>query len=160
MTLDQWLIRTADNWIAGPYTKEQVCEMIQDKKLSLKDEICPGNGYWFYLSEQAEVRKHLDIEMTAEVSRPDEEITQNGLEAGEATDPAMPRQPESGSIMRTRKRKAGAATHTAHPFGQASISPQLPASSEDLLSWKGLIWVGAGIGIVVAIFVMAHFLAT
>ncbi len=60
--MDQWLIRTAQNWIAGPYTCEQIRQMISENKLTLQDEVCVANGYWFSIHERDEVFKYLKIE--------------------------------------------------------------------------------------------------
>ncbi|MBI2711397.1 MAG: hypothetical protein HYX41_00850 [Bdellovibrio sp.] len=62
-TSDQWLIRTADNWLAGPYLKDQVRKMVLEGKLTLQDEICPANGYWIFLHEYSEVQSALGVQV-------------------------------------------------------------------------------------------------
>jgi hypothetical protein len=93
--MDQWLIRTAQNWIAGPYTKEQVCKMIMDRQLGHEDEVCSANGYWIYLNEPSEVREQLGIDLPSKVSDRDD-ITQTSIveekeqeEEEDATDPEI-----------------------------------------------------------------------
>jgi hypothetical protein len=61
--MQQWLIRTADNWISGPYTLDQVSQMILGGKLGPEDEVCTANGYWFYLHESTELKTQLGIEL-------------------------------------------------------------------------------------------------
>lgn len=47
-----WLIRTSQNQILGPVSKEKIVEFIKKGALGLTDEISSGNGYWFYLKEK------------------------------------------------------------------------------------------------------------
>ncbi len=46
-----WLIRTQSKQILGPVSREKIVELIDKKMLQDDDEICSGNGYWFYLKE-------------------------------------------------------------------------------------------------------------
>lgn len=55
----KWLIRTNNNQIFGPVTKEKILEFYRDKTLTLEDEVCSGNGYWFYLREEELIQKYL-----------------------------------------------------------------------------------------------------
>jgi hypothetical protein len=47
-----WLIRTRDGQISGPHSKEKVKELIESGRFNEDDEICSGNGFWFYLYEK------------------------------------------------------------------------------------------------------------
>lgn len=89
--MNQWLIRTTDNWIAGPYTKEQIKEMILSGKLSPQDEICAANHYWISIHERDEIKLQLGIEPPPALSPDDEEITENNtfLSDDEPTDPQI-----------------------------------------------------------------------
>lgn len=79
--MDQWLVRTAQNWIAGPYTRTQVCDLVKQGKLSIQDEVCPANGYWFYLHEREEVLSQLGIEVPRQKkARADDEVTETQTE--------------------------------------------------------------------------------
>lgn len=60
--MDEWLIRTAKNKIAGPCTRDRIRELIVQKQLQPIDEVCPGNGYWFSLNEVNEVQEKLGLE--------------------------------------------------------------------------------------------------
>jgi hypothetical protein len=88
--LDQWLVRTADNWIAGPYPVDQICQMIQEGKLTLQDEICLANQYWVYLHEREEVKQFLGIEVPKAHRGVDDEVTETEtvMEDG-PTDPGI-----------------------------------------------------------------------
>lgn len=56
---EQWLVRTADNRISGPFAKDQLRELLQAGKLGLRDEVCPENGHWIFLHEKEEVARQL-----------------------------------------------------------------------------------------------------
>jgi len=55
-----WLIRTGQNQILGPVTKDKVKELINSGSLDLEDEVCSGNGYWFKIKEDDLVDKYLN----------------------------------------------------------------------------------------------------
>jgi hypothetical protein len=46
-----WLIRTKSNHILGPVSKEKVIELYNNGSIKQDDEICSGNGYWFFVRE-------------------------------------------------------------------------------------------------------------
>lgn len=54
-----WLIRTKSNHILGPVSKEKVLELYHNGSIRQEDEICSGNGYWFYLREKEQVDRYL-----------------------------------------------------------------------------------------------------
>ncbi len=54
-----WLIRTKSNHILGPVSKEKVQELYQNGSIKPDDEICSGNGYWFFIRESELVEKYL-----------------------------------------------------------------------------------------------------
>lgn len=54
-----WLIRTKNNHILGPLSKEKVRELYYSNSIKEEDEICSGNGYWFYIKEKSLVEKYL-----------------------------------------------------------------------------------------------------
>ena len=54
-----WLIRTKSNHILGPVSKEKVLELYQNGSIKQDDEICSGNGYWFFIRENSLVEKYL-----------------------------------------------------------------------------------------------------
>lgn len=93
--MEQWLIRTAQNFVAGPYTRDQVCQLVRDSQLSLQDEVCPANGYWFFLHETAEVKKFLGIQVRRAVGENGEEITETQTET---TDPLHGAADDEGSV--------------------------------------------------------------
>lgn len=76
---EQWLVRTAENVIAGPFSKDQIVDLIREQGLTDRDEICQANDYWFFLSERELVLDRLGIEPPApsrNLQDPDEEETQ------------------------------------------------------------------------------------
>ena len=55
----KWLIRTQHNKIVGPLTKEKIVELVEGEKLNPNDELCSGNGYWFWFKEKDLVDKFI-----------------------------------------------------------------------------------------------------
>lgn len=54
-----WLIRTKSNHILGPISKEKVQELYRNSSIKADDEICSGNGFWFFIREEEMVTKFL-----------------------------------------------------------------------------------------------------
>ena len=54
-----WLIRTKSNHILGPVSKEKVQELYKNGSIKADDEVCSGNGYWFFIREDDLVAKYL-----------------------------------------------------------------------------------------------------
>lgn len=47
-----WLVRTHRNHILGPMGKDKILDMIEKGQLIGEDELCSGNGHWFYIREK------------------------------------------------------------------------------------------------------------
>ena len=54
-----WLIRTKSNHILGPVSKDKVLELYHNGTVKPDDEICSGNGFWFYIREDDMVAHYL-----------------------------------------------------------------------------------------------------
>jgi hypothetical protein len=54
-----WLIRTKNNHILGPVSKDKVKDLIAKGSIKGDDEICSGNGYWLYIRETELVSKYV-----------------------------------------------------------------------------------------------------
>ena len=54
-----WLIRTKSNHILGPVSKEKVHELYKNGSIKGDDEVCSGNGYWFFIREDDLVARYL-----------------------------------------------------------------------------------------------------
>lgn len=54
-----WLIRTKSNHILGPVSKDKVLELYKNGSIKQDDEICSGNGYWFFIRESELVDQYL-----------------------------------------------------------------------------------------------------
>jgi acyl-CoA synthetase (NDP forming) len=90
--MDQWLVRTAKNQLAGPFSREQVRVLIKEGRLSLQDEVCQASGYWIYLHEREEVSAALgaDVPETLVASSGEEStVTGTDTEVVEKTDPEL-----------------------------------------------------------------------
>src|SRR3954471_13137598 len=70
--VDQWLVRTAQNLIMGPYKKEDVLNLIREGSLTLQDEVCQANHFWFYLHEHEELKRQLGLEMPHQLPADDD----------------------------------------------------------------------------------------
>ncbi len=79
LNIDRWLVRSADNVIAGPYTKEEIRALSETRGLMADDELCPAGGYWFYVHDVEEGRRFCDFPLKPAFSTPidvQEEITE------------------------------------------------------------------------------------
>ena len=131
--MDQWLVRTSENWIAGPYPKDQICEMIRSGKLKAQDEVCSGSGYWIYLSETDLLKQFLGVELPKVKlhSSTEEEITEAGLPKGVldldevSTDPHLQIQRSSAGELLS----VGASS--------ASISEKVRNRESSQVEWNG-----------------------
>lgn len=54
-----WLIRTKQNKILGPVSKEKIIELVNSGSLTDDDELCSGNGYWFWVKEKELLEKYV-----------------------------------------------------------------------------------------------------
>lgn len=57
--MKNWLIRTSNKYIFGPLSKSKVIELYENGSIQEDDEICSGNGFWFYIKEKEMVQKYL-----------------------------------------------------------------------------------------------------
>lgn len=53
------MIRTKSNHIFGPISKKKTLELYQNGSIKAEDEICTGNGFWFFLKEKDMVNRYL-----------------------------------------------------------------------------------------------------
>jgi hypothetical protein len=54
-----WLIRTKNNHILGPVSKQKVRELLEKGSIKADDELTSGNGYWFFVREKELVDKYV-----------------------------------------------------------------------------------------------------
>lgn len=57
--MKNWLIRTKNNFILGPVSRDKLLEIVNSGTLSEEDELCSGNGYWFFYREKDLLKKYL-----------------------------------------------------------------------------------------------------
>lgn len=57
--IKNWLIRTKSNHILGPVSKEKIIELYQNGSIRPEDEVCSGNGYWFFMREKELVESYI-----------------------------------------------------------------------------------------------------
>ncbi len=54
-----WLIRTQNCNILGPVSRQKVQELIENNAVENRDELCSGNGFWFFVYEQNLVQEYI-----------------------------------------------------------------------------------------------------
>ena len=54
-----WLIRTRQKQILGPIGRDKLLELLSKNLLAQDDEICSGNGHWFYVKEKLLMEKYI-----------------------------------------------------------------------------------------------------
>jgi hypothetical protein len=166
MSDDQWLIRTVENRILGPYTGEQVRRLILDRKLGPQDEVCHGNSYWFRLQEKQEVFDQLGID--PEIAETEEELSDD-VTVALVGDPSIPDLPVdargsdeavlSNRLLRQVKRNApiGSATARMEPQVRGDIARS--TSFELVRLWKFLAVLLGGVVLILLYAVMNRFRA-
>jgi hypothetical protein len=113
--LEAFLVRTKQNQIWGPFTKERLAEKVLKGEFEQQDEICLSGEYWVFLHEKEEIKKFLGVyppdgkrtrssedevtETETETVIPEHTQTPIQSYSGEAppkTDPAVPYYEDSG----------------------------------------------------------------
>lgn len=54
-----WLVRTRSNLLLGPVSKKKIIELYKSGTIKKDDEVCSGNGYWFYIKEEELVQEFI-----------------------------------------------------------------------------------------------------
>lgn len=57
--MKNWLIRTKNNHVLGPVSIHKIQELIKNGSIKADDEVCSGNGYWFFIKEAELVEKYI-----------------------------------------------------------------------------------------------------
>lgn len=79
-----WLIRTKSNHILGPITKDKVLELYNNGSIKPDDEVCSGNGYWFFIREDDLIERFLtgsDVQGFNPISEAKDVLTSNPSES-------------------------------------------------------------------------------
>lgn len=72
-----WLIRYANNSFSRPMPESELKKLFASGEMKPQDEICPGTGYWFSLSDVKEMKKHFgNMSFDGLFKKAKEEITQ------------------------------------------------------------------------------------
>lgn len=157
--MDQWLVRTVENWIAGPYPTDQLLKMIQCGKLNPQDEICPANGYWIYLHDSKEVHRLLGVEVSKAILTEEDEITETQTDAGEDTQDSVPK-----NISNKIKSESASSLTQMENASQKKAAPSLEGGSlgffpkveivgriERFSIWRGLAWFLVIVGLLLMV---------
>ena len=177
--MQPWLIRTANNIIGGPYSRNQVVQLIQEGKLGPQDEVCQANHYWIFLHEQAEVESQLGIQMPRTARGDDDEITEtqtdsvsvtpgvnSAVELTLATLPPMPSDYEGGTAVLShgtfrdaKSTVSGSAVMRGSSIPEAHEGVVGASALERPSLWRSLVWFMVAAGLVI-VFVVLHLLRT
>ena len=79
--IKNWLIRTKNNHILGPISKAKMVELYNNGSVKPDDEICSGNGYWFFIRESELVNRYLlgdDIQSFNPLTEANDVLTATG----------------------------------------------------------------------------------
>lgn len=57
--MKNWLIRTKNNHILGPVSKNKLVDLYKNGSVKSDDEVSSGNGYWFFVREKELVDRFL-----------------------------------------------------------------------------------------------------
>ncbi|MBS1962458.1 MAG: hypothetical protein JST04_09595 [Bdellovibrionales bacterium] len=158
-----YLIRTKENRISGPFPKETIVARMQSGELREMDEVCPATGYWIYLHERDESIKMLGVAL-ARSDEFHEESTETDTETVTATAPVTAPYAAANAkemIHAARESVAASTTHLPEASKQsATVVPAVSSSNrpERMRALKLLLWafVGLIIFIVIQIFQLAN----
>lgn len=95
----RFLIRTKENRISGPFSKEAVLAKMQAGELREADEVCSATGYWIYLHERDESIRMLGAAL-ARSGDFHEEATETDTETVTTTQPTAASRPEAAAEKR------------------------------------------------------------
>jgi hypothetical protein len=128
-----WMIRTADNVLSGPYTQEQLIQLVEEEKLELTDEICRGNSYWIYLHEEQEVKKHLGIEVPAALVEPEEPTQTETDSIIRRSEPSHHQNHQSAAAMGARAQRSSTVSpqHTTPEAAKVEYTPVVEPIEDD-----------------------------
>jgi hypothetical protein len=158
---DLWLLRTADNRLDGPYTKAELCQLIEAGELGPQDEVCRANHYWISLHEQQEVMDQLGIRPQFQKSKPgsgsgagsEDEITETQTEVNEVDGtpaaigdagediPDLPDEAEFAGTAVIRRAKKLPGAKAAAPTGPLQVSVRGISRMERPSIWRGAAWI-------------------
>lgn len=151
-----WLIRTAENVLAGPVPRERVLEWIEGGRLGAQDEVCAGGSFWFYLSEAAEVKSQLGLDapiLDSSAAYVQDEITQTQTVTDSGRDedgyPEMDMPAEDSGTLPRRARSR------VVPVGRPVPVP-VPRAIESTSVWKGIAWA---LAVIMAVLLVGVFRA-
>lgn len=85
-----WLIRTKSNHILGPVSKDKVLELYNNGSIKPDDEVCSGNGYWFFIREEELVERFLtgdEVQSFNPISEAKDVLTAKSAESYDTHEP-------------------------------------------------------------------------
>jgi hypothetical protein len=130
-----WLIRTKSNHILGPISKEKVLELYQNGSIKADDEVCSGNGFWFFIREDELVEKYLtgdDVQAFNPISEAKDVLTSKTGEPANSHEPDDITLVGGINLSQFNQPDKGEGETPPIPEGnQASVSPVSESPSVD-----------------------------
>ena len=126
---DPWLIRTAQNQVSRPCSREELRAKVLAGTLEPQDEVCKANSFWIFLHEREELLVQLGVALPKE--KPDE-VTETETEHPEQGPQGSSRShefPEAGTSMLS--------PHDLRPQPQVQVHGRVESPS----IWRGVAWV-------------------
>lgn len=160
------MVRTAENYLAGPYTRDQIRQLVREVQLGLQDEVCQANHYWFFLHERDEVVRQLGNDVVSWLGESGEEITltqtepsieeielterkaAEGMDRGDGSTTVIAALPHSA--LRLRERKGGiqppgdtasAEADVAQAATKTAPLVHVSPSGHTGVRWRMVLWV-------------------
>ncbi len=152
-----WLIRTKSNHILGPVSKDKVLELYKNGSIKQDDEICSGNGYWFFIRESDLVDRYLlgdgqqsfnpiseakDVLTSSgggihEPTRDDITMV-GGIDLGKIKESAAPKPEPVTAVHKIDTEGLQKKKIRSESLPKQSVSPQKPAKQQSYFKYLGI----------------------
>jgi len=147
----QWMIRTAQNKIQGPYSIDEIRGFIQSGKLTTLDEVCPSGSYWFFLHEAGEVKNLLGVDPPKPLHDADDDVTETEVSTqGQPSTKPKPgtesladnEEEETTGVVPQSKPRASTLEKTPYHESAASDALEQALQRSQSIDQTGPRWVG------------------
>jgi hypothetical protein len=155
----QWLLRSVREGqfrISGPMAREDVLNAIREGTVSVNDEVCQANSYWFSFYESEELHRHLGVswsQLRREAGDRDatsEDATQQSTEDGDTDEITVTGgAASSASTGPVPTGGAGRAEPPASDLGQEPLSSGMEPGLFGLPIWGWWVVSAVALGLVI-----------
>jgi hypothetical protein len=151
----QWMVRTAQNVMKGPYSIDEIRDFIQSSKLTTLDEVCPSGGYWFFLHEAEEVETQLGVAPPLPLHAAEDEVTQT--EVMEELKDDEDGEHGTSVVSRTPKRRHSRAEVIVRPGPSLNDPMQWTKRVEPVSYWKAVTIVMTAVAVILFLGILKLF---